>query len=137
MSYAQARADIAGAVAAAVAAWTAYPLVVEMDNRNVVNYDTQQKPFLQVDTYYLDGEQLDMAANPMVAQYGQILLSVVSKEGTGVSESALLVDFLIPYFELKEFAVVRTNAAKPQKSKPLRGWHYQPILVPFWFVRVT
>lgn len=137
MSYAQARLDIATAVAAAAAAWVTYPLVVEMDNRSAVNYDTQQKPFLQVDTYYLGGDQLDLADSPMVKQYGQILLSVASKEGTGVSDSAALVDFLIPYFELKNFAVVRTNAAEPQRARTLRGWYYQPVLIPFWFVRLS
>lgn len=137
MSYAQARLDIATAVAAAAAAWVTYPLVVEMDNRSAVNYDTQQKPFLQVDTYYLGGDQLDLADSPMVKQYGQILLSVASKEGTGVSDSAALVDFLIPYLELKNFAVVRTNAAEPQRARTLRGWYYQPVLIPFWFVRLS
>lgn len=137
MSYAQARTDIATAVAAAVAAWVAYPLVVEMDNRSAVNYDTQQKPFLQVDSYYLGGDQLDLGDSPLVKQYGQIMLSVVSKEGTGIAESAALADFLVPYFELKNFVVVRTHAAEPQKSRILRGWHYQPVLIPFWFVRTT
>ena len=134
MSYAQARLDIATAVAAAAAAWVTYLLV---DNRSAVNYDTQQKPFLQVDTYYLGGDQLDLADSPMVKQYGQILLSVASKEGTGVSDSAALVDFLIPYLELKNFAVVRTNAAEPQRARTLRGWYYQPVLIPFWFVRLS
>lgn len=137
MSYAQARLDIATAVAAAAAAWVTYPLVVEMDNRSAVNYDTQQKPFLQVDTYYLGGDQLDLADSPMVKQYGQILLSVASKEGTGVSDSAALVDFLIPYLELKNFVAVRTNAAEPQRARTLRGWYYQPVLIPFWFVRLS
>jgi hypothetical protein len=73
----------------------------------------------------------------MVKQYGQILLSVASKEGAGVSDSAALVDFLIPYLELKNFAVVRTNAAEPQRARTLRGWYYQPVLIPFWFVRLS
>lgn len=135
MSFSQARIDIATAVQQIKTAWSAYDLVVETDNRNNVDYATQVNPFLQVDTVYISGQQLDMADVPKIAQYGQIILSVVSKEGTGVVAANTLLDFVIPYLERKDFTCIRTKAAEPQPSKFVKGWFYQVILINFWWVR--
>jgi hypothetical protein len=134
MSLVQARLDIANAVQAVKTAWVTYPLVVETDNRNSVDYSTQSNPFLQVDVNFIDGEQLDLSATPRTITYGQIILSAVTKDGAGSLQGLTLLDFAIPYFQMQDFPVVRTKAAEPQRSKLLRGWYYQPVLINFWTV---
>lgn len=135
MSYEQARTDIATVVQAIKTAWASYTLNVEMDNRNSIDYSTQTDPFLQVETVYISGEQLDMGDSPKVAQYGQIILSAVSKDGTGSVNGIALLDFVIPYFEMKDFTCIRTRAAEPQAARLANGWYYQPVIINFWFIR--
>ena len=135
MSLTQARIDIATAVQTLKDAWTPYDLLVEADNRDSINYATQVNPFLQLDTVFLSADQLDLGDAPKTRQYGQIVLSVATKEGTGMADALILLDFVIPYIERKDFVVVRTETAELHPAKPVKGWMYHPMLINFSFTR--
>lgn len=135
MSLLQCRQDIATVLQAIKTAWVAYPLVIDTDNRNLVDYSVQANPFLQVDTIYLSADQLDLSANPKVKQYGQLILSVVAKDGTGVVDILTLLEFITPYFDMKDFSSARFHAGEVYKPKVVNGWYYQPVLFNFWFIR--
>lgn len=135
MSLLQARNDIAVVVQAVKTAWAAYPLRIETDNRDSIDYARQQQAFLQLDTKFLSAEQLDLGNSPKVSQYGQIILSAAAKEGSGITECLTLLDFVVPYFEHKTFGIVRTQTAQAQASKTIKGWLYQPVLINFSFTR--
>lgn len=130
-----ARAEIMAVVARIQADWTAYPLVVEPDNRIVVDQATQTNPYLQVSIKMLSGEQLDMADRPKVEQRGQILLCVVVKENSGSAKAQALLDFLTPYFELQDFAQVRCHAFQAVSDSTVKGLTYYPGIINFWFTR--
>lgn len=135
MSLSLARTDIATAVQAIKTAWTTYPLAIETDNRDSIDYAKQQKPFLQLDTVFLSAEQLDLGPASKTRQYGQLVLSAAVKEGSGVAEALALLDFAIPYIERQNFVVVRTDAAEAHPAKTIKGWVYHPVVVNFHFVR--
>ena len=135
MSLTQARTDIATAVQAIKTAWTPYTLQVETDNRDSINYATQEKPFLQLDTVFMSADQLDLGEAPKTRQWGQIVLSAVVKEGSGTVAATALLDFAIPYLERKQFVVVRTETAEAHPAKPFKGWTYFPLLINFSFTR--
>ena len=136
MSAEQARIDIMTVVSQIVTDWTAYPLQVEAPNWDVIDQATQANPYLQVDIDLLGGEQKTVGLRPVVRQYGQVLLCVVSKGGTGTSAGNVLGDFILPYFDLQTLGTVRTHAVLPVKGKGRDGWWYQPWLVDFWYDRV-
>jgi hypothetical protein len=133
----QARVDVSTVVAAIVTAWTDYPLVVEMDNRQAVDQAKQVKPYLQVELRLITGQQADLADNPLVRQDGQILLSVVAKAGSGTSDSNKLLDFIRPYFNGKRIGILECKAFEDYPCKPKDGWYYSLAVVNFYYNYLT
>jgi hypothetical protein len=137
MSREQVRIDVATVVQAIVTAWTDYPLVVEMDNQEAVDQSVQTNPYLQVQIMHLDADQADMSSNPFVKHNGQILFAVVSKAGTGTTDANKLLDFIRPYFSLKNIGITHCKAFEDNSGKPHNGWWYSPAIVNFWYHKVT
>ena len=133
MSREAARIDITTAVSAAASAWIAYPMVVDYENRELVDYALQVKPFLGVDLVYHDGEQMDIGVSPLVGAYGSIALAVCVPEGKGTSEPNLVMDYFTSNLQLKQWSLVRTGVARPQPSVSRKGWYCLVTLINFWY----
>jgi hypothetical protein len=133
MSRTAARVDIVTAVQAAATSFAAFPVVVDYDNKNMVDYAAQVKPYLAVDIVYYDGQQMDLGINPLVGAYGQIALAVCVQEGKGVLPSELLMDHFVSNLQLKQWSLVKTHAAKPQPSVVRKGWYCTVTLINFWY----
>jgi hypothetical protein len=134
----QARLDIMNVINQIQADFSDYPLVVESDNRQVVDEATQDNPYLQVEIDYLPGGgQMDLGTRPMVKQVGQLCLYAVVKEGAGSAGAGHLLDFVLPYFDCKTRGIVTFHAG--QRVRPIRrnGKWYAPVWFDFWFVRYT
>ena len=131
----QARIDVATVAAAMQAAWTAYPLLIEMDNRTVVDLTTQTNPYLCIEVVPIFGAQADMADKPLVKQLGQILISAVAREGSGQSASNLLLDFATSYFDLKSLTLIQCRAAEGVKPKRYQGWWWSSCIVNYYYFR--
>lgn len=141
MSIADVKSTLRAVVAQIVTAHSGYPLVVELDNRDQVDQSTQTNPYLQVEFDFIHAEQKDLADAPLVQQDGQLLMCVVCKGGTGTAAADALVDFVTPYFDLKVFngsnVVIHCRAVEVMRGKELNGLWYQPMLVNFWYHRVS
>jgi hypothetical protein len=133
MSRTLARVDIVTAVQAAAASFAAFQVVVDYDNKNLVDYAAQVKPYLAVDIIYYDGQQMDLGAKPLVGAYGQIALAVCTQEGKGVLLSDQLMDHLVANLQLKDWPLVRTQAARPQPSRTVKGWYTTVTFINFWY----
>lgn len=137
MSEVTARAEIMNVIAQIVEDFTAYPLVVEPDNRKVVDQGTQTKPYLAVMIDFLTERQMDLSNRPRVQAQGQIVICVVVKENSGTAAGATLRDFIEPYFSLKNLGTVNCHATEKQRTKVIAGWEYMPILINFWQNKVS
>lgn len=135
MSYSQARLDIATVAQAIKTAWVAYPLLIETDNRDTIDLATQVNPFLQIDTVYLSGEQLELSEASKEVKYGQLIVTVVVKEGSGSATAATLLDFVESYFSRKDLSIVRLEVSHPQKMETVKGWCYFPLLFNFRWIK--
>jgi hypothetical protein len=125
------RKDITAAVSAAVT--TLYPkMVVEYDNRVIVDTATAQAPFLQCNIRFVDSEQRELAPDSATRYRGQIELAVAVKDGQGVAEAYKVLDALVPLLQRKALGTVRTYNAQSVRDKPHLGWVYFPSLIPFW-----
>jgi Bacteriophage related domain of unknown function len=131
----QVRTEVAGIIVAIQTDWTAYPLIVETDNRTLVNQATQTNPYLQVAIRNISAEQINLAYKPLVEHIGQIVISAVVKDGTGQAEANALLDFVTPYFDLKTLTYIRCHAFEPYPAKLASGWWYCPAIVNFWHHR--
>lgn len=133
----QARQDIKAAFAQMRDDWAAYPLVIETDNRTTIDQATQTKPYLKVIVEFMGGGQADMADRPRVRQDGQIEVHIVDKCGNGTAEIDALADFILPYLDMKNLGIVHTHAVERYKGKDVKGWWHEPLLINFWFHRVS
>lgn len=125
---------IRSVIEAAKAAWTDYTLLVDYDNRDPVDLAALTDPYVCVDILWLDGEQMDMGTSPLTTKYGQIILAAGVKEGAGTDLLLKLLDHMERYLQLRDDigASVRTQAASLTKPRTLKGFYYQPLIVPFW-----
>lgn len=137
MSREQVRIDVATVIQAIVTAWTDYALVVEMDNHSAVDQSVQEKPYLQVEIRHMSADQADMSDNPFIDYRGQILLSVVAKAGTGTTDSNKLLDFIRPYFNIKDIGIIHCKAFEDYPAKSVNGWYYSPAIVNFWYHKLS
>ncbi len=132
-----ARSDIMTVMDAIVAAWTDYPLLVEAEDRDVVDQSSQTNPYVTVEIRNLSAIQKDLADRPLVEQRGQILITVMTREGTGTVVPNKLIDFITPYFDMKAFSLVRTHPVEIYPAKYALGWRLAPMLINFWYNRLS
>lgn len=135
MSFEAARADMVAAAQAALATWVGppSPLLLSFENQGIVDQGTQFDPYLCVDMLLVSGEQLSMGATKAVATYGQIHLVTHTRENSGTLLGLKILDHFRPYFQMKAFSTIRTQAARPAGAYPVQGWLCQPLIVPFWY----
>lgn len=133
MTQAAARVEIVTAVEAAKAAWTAYPLEVEYENRNTVNLATVVNPYVGVDIVFYDAKQADLGPEPLQGVYGHVFFAVCTQEGRGTSQVTALSDHMGKALSRKAFPLVKTGVPKPQPAVTRKGWYCQVTLVSFWY----
>lgn len=133
------RAAITTEIERAKAAWSAYTLLVDYENLEDINLAQQVQPYVSVDIVFLDGAQLDLGSNPLVADYGSIIIAAGAKEGTGTAPLLKLLDHFRPYLQLRDNlgSNVRTQAGKIQKGQSRLGFYYLPMTIPFWVQNVA
>lgn len=137
MTFEAARLAITGRLDAAVAAYPGTAPQVQAPNRNLIDTTTQVDPFVGLDIVNITGAQLDIGIKPLAAQYGQIVLTAFCKENSGMRAATLLLDYFLPWFEMKDIGIVRTYAGMATKHATVKGWDGYPITIPFWWVRVA
>lgn len=133
MSQSVARQDIAAAIEAARAAWTPYNLVVEQENRDIIDQVTQVNPYVGVDVVFYDGQQMDLGPDPLQGVYGHIFLAVCTQEGKGTSGVTPVMDYMSKALSRKTFSLVKTMVPKPQPYVIKKGWYCQISLINFWY----
>lgn len=131
---AAARAEIGTVLAQIRTDWTAYPLVIEVDNDVAVDQATQPNPYLKVSIKNVAGDQLDLGDDPNTQQRGQILVSACTRAGGGTADGLALLSFVSRYFANKDFATVRCHTFEAVGGKDVKGWWYENGIINYWFV---
>lgn len=134
MSRERIRQDVATAVDALVDTYNLTanpPLVVEYDNRIVVDTTKQVEPFMCVSLQFNDAYQPELQQK-LHRFMGFIKLSVASKEGSGTAKANAILDYFYPKLHATRHGTVRTLMADVVPDKPHLGWIYQTMVIPFW-----
>lgn len=127
------RADVATRVELAKTSFAGgYTLLVDYDNRELVDMATQVNPFLQVSVRPLDGEQAALGDSAEHRISGVIALTAAAPCGSGTSKVNKLLDHFVKELQGKSFGTVRTHFARPGGDKEHLQWYYVSFLVPFW-----
>lgn len=130
------RQSLVAAVEAAKVGAPTPSLVIEYDNRIIVDTQTQIDPYLIVQVVLIDGVQADISTDPIHRFYGQLLLAPAVKDGAGSADALKLSDHFVPQLQRKTFSGVRTLAAKPTPSRKNLGWTLYPTIIPFWYDKI-
>lgn len=133
MSQVQVATAITAVIEQIIADHTAYPLVVEQQNRSTVDQATQSDPYLKVEVRFLSADQMDLADKPWIEKWGQIWLTATCKSGEGTAAVKTLLDFVTPYFELKKIGIVQCRAVTAAAGKELKGLWHEPAIVNFYY----
>jgi hypothetical protein len=133
MTLTQLRQAVMTVVQQIVTDHTAYPLVVETPNRDVVDQAAQVNPYLAIAVKPLTGEQAEIGIAPLSRMDGQIQISAVVKDGAGVADAEALLDFVLPYFHLQNLATVQCQAAHAVGGREVKGWWYESAIVPYYY----
>lgn len=137
MSFELARVDVVAAAQAGLAAWAGPDLPLVFQNQATLDVDRQTTPYLCVDLYFLDGEQLSLGSPAVMADYGQVHLVAHAPGRSGMLASARVLDHFRGYFEHKSFATIRTRAGRGAAPYAKGGWHCMPLVIPFWYHRLV
>lgn len=93
MTHDEIRSTFAQAVENVKVLFTEYPVVIEYDNRMIVNVDNQTNPFLCVETKIVGGRQADLSANPIRRYVGFFILTAKARLGEGTRKQTELLEF--------------------------------------------
>lgn len=126
------RQGITTAIESVKATFTAYPLVIEYDNRIIVDTQTQSNPYLCVNIRFVDGWQGDLNPNPFHRLIGFVEMIAHVKEGAGVAKANELLEFFYPKIHRQKLGGAMLEMAKPAKVDKVQGWRSQAVLIPFW-----
>jgi hypothetical protein len=129
----QARVALVTAVEALKSTWTAYTLLIEYDNRVVVNRATHSNPFLCVDMVFMDGYQTTLG-NRGYRSLGTVVLEANVKEGSGKKLANELLEHFFPTLQMTDaYPPLRMHAAKFGSRPAREGWVAEAAVIPFWY----
>lgn len=127
------RTDVVTAVEAAKIGFTpGYTLVIEYDNRIIVDTKTQTDPFMCIKLFLLDAHQSNLGDNPLHRVTGQIHIQAAVPEGEGTRKANEILDWFVPKLHRKALGSIRTFMSVPAKPTPHLGWEYHTAIIPFW-----
>lgn len=113
---------------------TAFAAVpVQYENRNLIDVEQQQLPWLSVELVWNDGEQATIEHEPITRYEGAIYLTVYTKRGNGTKLAQEVMGRLAREFKrMPSGTLFQTRAARPVPARTWEDWHLQTLRVPFY-----
>lgn len=138
MSFEQAYEDMVTAAEAALAAWPGVPIVMDVDNRLVINWETERKPVVVIELHLMDGQQLSIGQTKEMSDIGQIHVIASNPENAGSKVLHQILDHFRTYFEMSDsFSAIRTFASLQGARFTDRGRFCLPLVTPFRMYRLV
>lgn len=124
---------------AAKTAWTEFALAVDYPNRQTVDLENQELPYVDLGLDFFHGEQLGFkAGSQKVFRTDGIFKMMI---GTKVNDGTRVADRLAQHFtdalQARRIGIVEVEAATGARIVERVGWRYSPLILPFWFTRIT
>jgi hypothetical protein len=112
-----------------------YPssVIIEYDNRNIVDTHRQHDAWLEASVQFVDAYQGDLGPSPFHRHIGVLELSAYVKEGHGTAKALALTDYFSSRLHGRQFGTVRTLFTDMRPPAKQKGWYISRVGVPFWF----
>jgi hypothetical protein len=135
----EARAEIAGWIEAARAAWTAWTVQVVGPNRSQIDLASPEaeQPHIEWGIKWRPGGQMSLGAQPVARQFGQLVIAAKVKEGAGAADCLQLLASVVPFVEAKNGTYVSTQVGSIADEVHAQGWYMLPLVVNFWMDRIV
>lgn len=110
-----------------------YPtLKVFYENTLSVDLDTVGDRFVRVEVDFDDAAQLTINNNPEHRTYGSLYFTIFVKDGLGVRDTLVLMQYLSDVVKFKQTATYVFGTPRPGKRDARGGWHSYELVCPFW-----
>jgi len=113
---------------------TTYPANrIFFDNTLKIDLNAVGDCFLRVEIDFQDALPYDIDASPSHQVYGEVVLTVFTKEGTGTRGKFNMFDYLTTLFKMVKVSGVQCHVPRPGRKVVQSGWVSEDLLVPFEF----
>lgn len=106
-------------------------VVIQYDNRDIVETTTQSGPFLDVSIEYIDGEQVDLSNKPVHRIVGLLVLTARVREGSGSAGAYDLLSNFYMKLHGRQVGDVKLAMSKFSRPKKVDGWWGVASFMPF------
>lgn len=112
------------------------PLRVEMENQDDIDMNNMPDIFACFHIVWDEVTQKNVAENPDHRYYGDVVIILMGKKGTGTRSRLILEDEITEHFKFKALGGVHTRhptpSAAPGRSEEHDGWHSMTVAFPFF-----
>ena len=126
--------DFRNAVVSSVVEWAKgrEDFKVMLENGKTLDFETDESPKVSVEIVYQGSEQSELAVEPFMKDYGDILVTVIVRTFSGVTKAYTLRDELAALLQRKHLGGATTMIAQriPNNTE-LKGWTAFRLAVPF------
>lgn len=113
---------------------TTYPSTsIFYDNTLKIDLNSVGDCFLRVEIDFMDAVQFDIDTVSSHEVTGEVILTVFTKEGTGVRSKLSMFDYMTSLFKMVKVSGVQCEVPRPGKRRAKDGWVAEDLLVPFKF----
>lgn len=125
------RQQLVSAVEVAKETYANQDLVIEYDNRYLVDMNTQTDPFLCVEVSYAGAAQADLSNKPVHKIAGMLILTAKVREGAGTANAYNLLDHFYEKLQFRVIGDCRMEMANIIRPAKLAGWWGISAIIPF------
>lgn len=125
------RQQLVAAIEAAKESYTNKNLVIEYDNRYLVDMNTQSDPFLCAEIVYVGAVQGDLSNKPIQKIAGMLVLTAKVREGAGTAGAYSLLNHFYENLQFRVIGNCRMEIASIVKPAKLAGWWGISAVIPF------
>lgn len=125
------RQQLVAAVEIARETYADSQLLVEYDNRYLVDMNTQTDPFLCAEITYAGAKQADMSNKPVQKIAGLLILTAKVREGAGTAAAYSLLSHFYENLQFRVIGDCRMEMASIVKPAKLAGWWGISAIIPF------
>lgn len=125
------RQQLVAAVEAARNTYSDCDLVIEYDNRDIVDMRTQSTPFLSVEIEYIRAVQGDLSSKPIHKIAGLLILTAKVREGAGTAAAYTLLEHFYTALQYRVIGDCRLEFSDLIKPTQLKGWWGVSAVIPF------
>lgn len=115
-------------------AWTlAYPTIKVFYETASVDLDAVGSTFLRVSIDFTDSTRQGIDLIPITGSYGEVILQMFMKDGTGTRDPLVRMNFLRELLKYQQLAGVTLDCPRPGRTQSRSGWTSKDMVVPFQF----